>query len=251
MISELLQLQTTLPEWQTLALVGALCAVAILAVALQRVRGRNSRLNAALDNMSTALCMFDSSARIVVVNRRYIDMYKLSPKVVRPGCTLLELLHHRKETGLLTGDPEKYLRDIMDGVRTGKMTTWRVATGDGRYIHAVNLPIPGGGWVTTHEDVTEQHQLEQQRDAMTAQESRRATVESAISAFRERMDTLLKSVSESADTRPRNALKARSRLRTRLRKTSARPPTPPTRCRARSPRSAAGSTRPTRSCASP
>jgi methyl-accepting chemotaxis protein len=199
MISELLHLPTALPEWQALALVGALCALAILVVALHRVRGRNSRLSAALDNMSTALCMFDSAARIVVVNRRYVDMYKLSPKVVHPGCTLIDLLRHRKETGLLTGDPEKYYRDIMDGVRTGKMTTWRVATGDGRYIHAVNLPMPGGGWVTTHEDVTEQHQLEQQRDAMTAQEGRRATVESAISAFRERMDTLLKSVSESAD----------------------------------------------------
>ena len=138
MNSELLRLPTALPEWQTLALVGALCALAILAVALHRLRARNSRLNAALDNMSTALCMFDSAARIVVVNRRYIDMYKLSPKVVHPGCTLLDLLRHRKETGLLTGDPEKYYRDIMDGVRTGKMTTWRVATGDGRYIHAVN-----------------------------------------------------------------------------------------------------------------
>lgn len=199
MISELLHLPTALPEWQALALVGALCALAILAVALHRVRGRNNRLNTALDNMSTALCMFDSATRIVVVNRRYIDMYKLSPKVVRPGCTLLELLRHRKETGLLTGDPEKYYRDIMDGVKAGKMSTWRVATGDGRYIHAANLPMPGGGWITTHEDVTKQHQLEQQRDAMSAQEIRRATVESAISAFRERMDTVLKSVSESAD----------------------------------------------------
>jgi methyl-accepting chemotaxis protein len=199
MISELLHLLTALPEWQAFALVGALCAVAILAVALQRVRGRKNRLSAALDNMSTALCMFNSAARIVVVNRRYIDMYKLSPKVARPGCTLLELLHHRKDSGLLTGDPEEYYRDIMEGVKAGKMSTWRVATGDGRYIHAVNLPIPGGGWVTTHEDVTEQHQLEQQRDAMTAQESRRATVEGAISAFRESMDTVLKSVSESAD----------------------------------------------------
>ena len=120
MISELLHLPTALPEWQTLALVGALCALAILAVALHRVRARNNRLSAALDNMSTALCMFDSSTRIVVVNQRYIDMYKLSPKVVRPGCTLLELLRHRKETGLLTGDPEKYCRNIMDGVASGQ-----------------------------------------------------------------------------------------------------------------------------------
>jgi methyl-accepting chemotaxis protein len=199
MIAELLYLPTALAEWQPLALVAALCALAILAVALHRARFQNRRLTTAVNNMYTGLCMFDASSRIVVVNQRYIDMYKLSPAIVRPGCTLRELLQHRKESGLLTGDVEQYRRNILDGVASGKMSTFRVGTGDGRYIHAVNLPIPGGGWVTTHEDVTEQHQLEQQRDAMTAQESRRATVESAITAFRERMDTVLKSVSESAD----------------------------------------------------
>ena len=31
---------------------------------------------------------------------------------------------------------------------------------------AKNQPLPGGGWVATHEDVTEQRRAEQQRSSM-------------------------------------------------------------------------------------
>jgi methyl-accepting chemotaxis protein len=190
---------TELQSWQLTAFAGALLLAAALAYAFYLSRRQNARLTAALNNMSTGLCMFDASARIAVVNQRYVDMYKLSPHVVRPGCTLRELLEHRKSTGLFTGDVDKYYRDILDSVAQGKTSTWRVQTGDGRWVHAVNLAMPGGGWVTTHEDITEQHQLERQRDEMATQQQRRAAIDAAIVAFRGRMDSLLGSVSSSAE----------------------------------------------------
>ena len=49
------------------------------------------------------------------VNRRYLEMYGLSPDVVKPGCTLKELIQHRKETGLFTGDVDAYCKKILDG----------------------------------------------------------------------------------------------------------------------------------------
>ena len=66
----------------------------------RRLRAHNKRLATALDNMSQGLNMFDAQARIVLVNRRYLEMYKLSPDIVKPGCTLRQLIEHRKETGL-------------------------------------------------------------------------------------------------------------------------------------------------------
>jgi PAS domain S-box-containing protein len=188
-----------LQSWQSVALAAALALAVGFGVAYLRAAQRNARLTAALDNMSTGLCMFDANTRITVVNRRYIEMYKLSPKIVKPGCTLRELLEHRKATGLLVGDVDKYYRDILDWVAKGKTSTWRVETGDGRWVHAVNLPIPGGGWVTTHEDITEQHLAERQRDEMIAQHQRRVAIDGAIATFRERMDTLLGSVGKSAE----------------------------------------------------
>ena len=57
------------------------------------------RLDVALNNMSQGLVMFDSSARLVVVSRRYLEMFGLSPDMVKPGCTIQEVLDQRVLAG--------------------------------------------------------------------------------------------------------------------------------------------------------
>ena len=125
-------------------------------------------------------------------------MYKLSPEVVKPGLRLRELIENRKQTGLFTGDADKYCKEIMDGIAAGKTSKFVVNTSDGRIVHAINAPTPDGGWVSTHEDVTEQHRLQQQRDDMADQQKRRGAVDAAIASFRGAMETLLKTFGDSA-----------------------------------------------------
>lgn len=125
-----------------------------------RLRQRNAFLDAALNNMTQGLCMFDADERVVVLNRRFLEMYKLSPQVVRPGCTLIELLRHRKEVGLLELDPDQFYAALKRELATGQSTQLTHRTSDNRYILAHNQPMPGGGWVTTHEDMTEQRNAE-------------------------------------------------------------------------------------------
>ena len=134
----------------------------------------------------------------VVRNRRYVEMYKLSPQIVRPGRTLRELIQHRKDTGLFSGDVDEYCKKIIEGVRSGKSSGIYVPASDGRIVLAKNEPLPGGGWVSTHEDVTEQRHAEQERAAIRNQEQRRATIDTAISMFRPAAERLLSGVSNSA-----------------------------------------------------
>jgi methyl-accepting chemotaxis protein len=47
-----------------------------------RMRIQNRRLLSAIDNMSQGLNMFDAQGRIVLLNRRYLEMYKLSTEIV-------------------------------------------------------------------------------------------------------------------------------------------------------------------------
>jgi methyl-accepting chemotaxis protein len=68
----------------------------------------------------------------------------------------------------------------------------------GRTVHAINAPMPDGGWVSTHEDITEQQKLQQQRDDMAKQQKRRGTIDAAIAAFRTGMEALLRSFGDSA-----------------------------------------------------
>jgi methyl-accepting chemotaxis protein len=196
-------LSPLVPGWQTGAIAVALPLLIVLSVlaaaaAVRRMRRKISQLSRAIDYMSQGLCTFDSSARVVVCNRQYLDMYKLSPDVVKPGCTLRRLIEHRKETGLLTLDPAQYCREIMDSIAAGKISKWMMETSDGRIVRAVNTPMPDGGWVSTHEDVTEQRQLQKEREDNAQQQQRRRAVEKAIAAFRTEMETLLRTFGDGA-----------------------------------------------------
>jgi methyl-accepting chemotaxis protein len=180
--------------------IAALCVLALVAgcLAYRRLRSQNRRLSTALNNMSQGLNMFDAQGRITLINARYLEMYKLDPKVVKPGCSLKQLIEHRKETGLFSGDVDSYVQKILDGMGQGKSQSHYVQASDGRIVLAKNEPLADGGWVSTHEDVTEQRQAEQERAAIRGQEQRRTTIDSAIASFRPAVEKLLSSVSSSA-----------------------------------------------------
>jgi methyl-accepting chemotaxis protein len=72
------------------------------------------------------------------------------------------------------------------------------ATGDGRFISVDCQPMPGGGWVDTHSDITRQLVTEQERDALRDREERRAMIDAQTASFRARVETVLKTVSGSA-----------------------------------------------------
>ena len=128
----------------------------------QKLETQKLQLDAALTNMSQGLLMFDSSERIVVCNSRYIEMYRLSSQVVKPGCSLRELLNHRVATGsFLSEDPDRYLSELRAMLAQGKTVSRTMELTDGRVIAVSNRPMEDGGWIETHEDVTEAKQTEQ------------------------------------------------------------------------------------------
>ncbi len=141
--------------------------------------------------------MFDAQTRIVVRNVCYLEMYKLSPEVVRPGCSLRELIQHRKDTGLFTGDIDMYCKKIVGSIRQRKDNVFYVPAADGRIVFAGNEPLPEGGWVSTHEDVTQQRRAEEERAAINAEAQRRSVIDSAIQAFRSSVETVLGPVAGS------------------------------------------------------
>jgi diguanylate cyclase (GGDEF)-like protein len=125
----------------------------------ERLKLEKQRLDRAVNNMTQGLLLFDSWQRLVVCNHRYIDMYGLSADVVKPGCTFREVIDHRKATGSLVGDVDDYVASILRDV--GRKNTTVITTSDGRFIHIVNEPLEDGGWVATHEDITDRRLAEQ------------------------------------------------------------------------------------------
>jgi diguanylate cyclase (GGDEF)-like protein/PAS domain S-box-containing protein len=126
----------------------------------QQLMEQNTRFDAALNNMIQGLVMFDSAERIVVCNDRYIEMYGLSRAIVKPGCTLRELIRHWMETGHPKVDPEQYRAEFLAGLAQGKTMRTVIQTADGREISVTNRPMDGSGCLVTHEDITERHRAQ-------------------------------------------------------------------------------------------
>ena len=113
------------------------------------------QLDAALENMSQGLCMFDASRRLIVCNRRYADLYGLSEEQTKPGTSIGEILEHRVANSTGPEDLENYIQDRLSEVAVNHSYQFIYRLGDGRYMSVVHRPMAGGGWVATHEDVTE------------------------------------------------------------------------------------------------
>ena len=126
-----------------------------------KIREQDRLFDIAVNNMSQGLVMFDAAERLLVRNQRYLEMYGLSPEAVKPGCTLLEMLQHRIDKGTFARDPLQYRADLLMAMSEGRTVQTVTETGDGRVIAVVNQPMEGGGWVATHEDITERRRAEE------------------------------------------------------------------------------------------
>jgi len=149
---------------------------------------QNTRFDAALNNMPHGLAMFDAKQHIVVSNRRYAAMYGLTDAQVAPGTSLRRIIEHRIANGVFSGQSaQDYLHERIGPVINA--STQIQELNDGRSVVISRQPMTGGGWVTTHEDITERRRAESQiahmamHDALTDLPNRfmlRQTLEQAI-----------------------------------------------------------------------
>ena len=127
-----------------------------------QLNAQNLRFEAAVNNMPQALLMFDRDRRLVICNERYRRMYGLSREGVQPGCTLRGLLEQRKATGTFPGEIDQYLTEMFAALDAGTTMAKLVELPDGRIIAVLNHPMSDGGWVATHDDITDRLRAEQQ-----------------------------------------------------------------------------------------
>ena len=121
----------------------------------------NLRFDTALNNMTHGLCMFDGERRLIVCNTRYAEMYGLTPDLAQPGTSYDDLLAHRLATGIYPkSGAEQYAADLISTVEDRTPRTRLLELVDGRTFSVSFQPMPDGGWVATHEDVTERKAAE-------------------------------------------------------------------------------------------
>jgi diguanylate cyclase (GGDEF)-like protein/PAS domain S-box-containing protein len=138
------------------------------------------RFDLALNNMSQGLCFFDGDQRLIVCNRRYIDMYDLLPESVGPGTLLSEIVELRFRAGSFPAmTKDEYLDWRNNLVTTKGVHDSIVELANGRVFQICHRPMPDRGWVATHEDITERFHAEK---ALTEAKSNAERAEAAARA---------------------------------------------------------------------
>jgi diguanylate cyclase (GGDEF)-like protein len=167
-----------LAGWRGRALwpvIGAMAAVACVILLLRAFNTQYDRLamqnaeletarmrfDAVLDNMSQGLTLFDADQRLMVCNRRFTEMYKLTPDQVPPGTPFADVIKHRIARGtFLAMKPDAYMGRAKNLVETTDSFELVNELSDGRAVLLHSRPMGGGGWVSTHEDITARRRAE-------------------------------------------------------------------------------------------
>jgi signal transduction histidine kinase len=122
----------------------------------QQLHARNLQFDTALTNMVQGLCMFDKDQKLIVVNKRYLDIYGFSADVVKPGITLRELMQYSVSLGNYTAEEaERALAERNDPSQLSRRSVIKQRLKDGRVIAVMNEPMTDGGTIATYQDITE------------------------------------------------------------------------------------------------
>jgi diguanylate cyclase (GGDEF)-like protein/PAS domain S-box-containing protein len=135
--------------------------ISVLKAQEATLKEANLQLDAALDNMSQGLCLYDAEYKLIVVNRRFCEIFGLHREQLRPGITFPEVLELSVAAGNYSGKTASdLLAEQMDFVGPNANGMHYHELSGGRVVASVHRPTSDGGWVATYEDVTERRQAE-------------------------------------------------------------------------------------------
>ena len=112
---------------------------------------QNATLRLALERLPHGFCMFDGQDRLLLVNRRYREIWDLPERLAQAGTHFADIMAATRgsETAQSRAAPQPDA-----GSEGTRRREWRME--DGRMIEIVVTRMPDGGCIAVHEDVTEQ-----------------------------------------------------------------------------------------------
>jgi PAS domain-containing protein len=156
----------------------------------EELAAQNMRFNAAINNMSQGMCLFDGEQRVVFANRQFAELYGLTSEEVKPGTPLGRILEARVAKGVYGDiDAAGFVEEAIGSFRQEISQILHLA--DGRFISVLRRPMPDGGVVSTHQDVTERETL---YTRLAAQNDLLMRHEQELQAQNERFDAALKNM---------------------------------------------------------
>jgi PAS domain S-box-containing protein len=113
------------------------------------------RYQKAFDAISQGVAFFDHEQRLIMGNRRYAEIYRLTPDQIPPTTTLREITERRAAVGACPMAVDDYIAYVASINAKREDRDWSIRLDDGRSINVRYRPMADGGWISIHEDATD------------------------------------------------------------------------------------------------
>jgi len=113
------------------------------------------RYQKAFDAISQGVAFFDHEQRLIMGNRRYAEIYRLTPDQIPPTSTLREITERRAAVGACPMAVDDYIAYVASINAKREDRDWSIRLDDGRSINVRYRPMADGGWISIHEDATD------------------------------------------------------------------------------------------------
>ncbi len=136
--------------------------VAVLDEAGQELRFNREILSTTLENISAGVSVVDPDMRLTAWNRRYQQMFGYPDGMLYVGRPVADLIRYNAERGELgEGDIEVQIDRRIGHMRAGTPHVFERTGADGKVIELRGQALPGGGYVTSYNDITDFKRAEQ------------------------------------------------------------------------------------------
>ena len=156
------------------------------------IRTQYERLDAAINNMPSGLCMFDADHKLIICNKPYAELYDIAPEYTVPGTSLRTILERRFQNTDQTGSCEEFVLSRLEAVSSRKPWYAVNELRGGKVVAVTHRALSDGGSIATHEDITERRAAEA-KIAFLAHHDPLTSLPNRVS-FRNAMDDALQGV---------------------------------------------------------
>ncbi|CAM3933456.1 NahK/ErcS family hybrid sensor histidine kinase/response regulator [Vreelandella rituensis] len=142
--------------------IGISDVISIVDEASQVLEFNRALLQATIENINQGISVVDQNLKLVVWNQRYLELFRFPDHLIRVGAPIDRIFRYNAHNGEYgPGDPEEHVQLLLDNIRDGQPHRYVRYRQDGSVLEVQGNPMPGGGFVYTYQDITQQKRIEE------------------------------------------------------------------------------------------
>ena len=127
----------------------------------QAIQFNISALFTSLESLEQGISVIDKNLDLVAWNKSYVALFDYPDDLITVGTPVADLIRYNAQRGECgVGNIDVLVQKRLEHMRSGTSHRFLRQRSDGRVIEMVGNPLPGGGFITSFNDVTQHIEIQ-------------------------------------------------------------------------------------------